>query len=119
MLEPLAVARDRAFEAGGGERLGRFVREVVHLQGEQRGLVDALGQHPLDDEVRGRLRDAAIDIVSPVVGRAHRDGELRDDADALDLLVALRMLAVVAGAPELAPERAERYVDVVLRGLQR
>ena len=96
-----------------------FVRAVVRLQAEQRGLVDALGQHPLDAEVRGRLRESAVAIVGPLVERAHEDGDLRDDVDALDLLVALRMLAVVAGAPELAPERGERYVDVVLRGLRR
>jgi AcrR family transcriptional regulator len=119
LLEPLAVARDQALSAPGRGRLEMFVRAVVRLQAEQRGLVDALGQHPLDAEVRGRLRESAVAIVGPLVERAHEDGDLRDDVDALDLLVALRMLAVVAGAPELAPERGERYVDVVLRGLRR
>jgi AcrR family transcriptional regulator len=118
VLEPLVVARDQALQARGGDRLEAFVRAVVRLQAEQRGLVDALGQHPLDAKVRGRLRESAVGIVSPLVERAHADGELREDVDALDLLVALRMLAVVAGAPELSPERGERYVELVLRGLR-
>jgi AcrR family transcriptional regulator len=118
VLEPLAVARDAALAAPAGERLGTFVREVVRLQGEQRGLADALGPDPPDAEVRGRLRESAVEIVAPLAGVAHRDGELRADFEALDLLVALRMLAVVAGAPELTPERAARYVELVLRGLR-
>ena len=66
--------------------------------------------------VRKRLRDPAVAVVAPLVERAHR--ELRADFDALDLLIALRMVAVVAGAPEVGPQDADRHVDVVLRGLR-
>jgi hypothetical protein len=92
------------------------VREAARLQAGQRGLVDALGFHPSGAEVRTQLREPAIEIVNPLVERAHRDAELRPDFDAVDLLVALRMLAVVTS--ELPPEAGERYVDVVLRGLR-
>ena len=68
--------------------------------------------------VRKRLRDPAVAVVAPLVERAHRDRELRADFDALDLLIALRMVAVVAGAPEVGPQDADRHVDVVLRGLR-
>jgi hypothetical protein len=44
--------------------------------------------------------------------------ELRADFDEVDVLIALRMVAVVAGAPEVGPQDADRYVDVVLRGLR-
>jgi AcrR family transcriptional regulator len=117
VLEPLAAARDRALASeASGETLAAFVREAARLQAGQRGLVDALGFHPSGAEVRKQLREPAIEIVDPLVERAHRDGELRPDFDAVDLLVALRMLAVVTS--ELPPEAAERYVDVVLRGLR-
>jgi len=75
------------------------------------------GTRPGSD-LRNQLREPAIRIVTPLVERAHRDGELRADFDALDLLVALRMLAEVGGARELPPDSVRRYVDLVLRGLR-
>jgi AcrR family transcriptional regulator len=119
VLEPLAVARDKALATDdGGDALATFVREAVRLQNRQRGLVDALGQHPSGGEVRKQLREPAIEIVSPLVERAHREGGLRPELDAVDVLVALRMLAVAVDVPELPPESAGRYVDLVLRGLR-
>ena len=62
---------------------------------------------------------------TPLVERAHRDGELRADFDAVDVLIALRMLAAVPAAPDVpaAPEvavrgGADRYADIVLRDLR-
>jgi transcriptional regulator SbtR-like protein len=49
--------------------------------------------------------------------RAHRDGALRDDFDAIDLLITLRMLGAAAGAHH-ADKDIDRSVDVVLRGLR-
>jgi AcrR family transcriptional regulator len=119
VLEPLAAARDRALAAEDtGEALATFVREAVRVQAKQRGLVDALGRHPSGADLRRHLREPAIDIVTPLVDRAHRDGELRAELGPVDLLVALSMLTVVAEAPELGPGGAGRYVDVVLRGLR-
>jgi hypothetical protein len=81
--------------------------------------VDALGHHPTGAEVRKQLREPAIDIVTPLVDRAHRNGELRADLDAIDVLIALRMLAVVADAPEIAAHGGTgRYVEIVLQGLR-
>jgi AcrR family transcriptional regulator len=119
LLEPLVTARDRALATEDtGEALATFVHEAVHVQAEQKGLVDALGRYPSGSDLRKQLRDPAIRIVTPLVERAHRDGELRGDFDAMDLLVALRMLAEVGGARELPPDRVRRYVDLVLRGLR-
>jgi AcrR family transcriptional regulator len=124
VLEPLATARDRALatdaaeQAARGDTLATFVHEAVGLQAEHRGLVDALDHYPSASDLRKQLREPAIEIVTPLVERAHRDGELRPDFDALDLLVALRMLAVVAEAPQPPPGSVRRYVDLVLRGLR-
>jgi hypothetical protein len=92
-----------------------FVRAAVRLQPNHRGLVDALGHTTFGTDVRERLRVLAIEIAAPVVERAHRDRELRKDFDAEDVLVALRMLA--AASPGVGTKDADRYVDVVLRGL--
>lgn len=119
VLEPLAAARDRALAAEpAGSALATFVRDAVRIQAEQRGLVDALGHHPSGAEMRRQLREPAIDIVTPLVDRAHRDGELRPDLDAIDLLVALRMLTVAAEASEREGRTADHQIEVVLRGLR-
>ena len=119
VLEPLVTARDRALMTHeSGDALATFVHEAVRLQVEHRGLADALERYPSAPELRAQLREPAIEIVTPLVERAHRTGELRPDVDALDLLVVLRMLAGVAAAPELSPDRVRRYVDLVLHGLR-
>ena len=119
LLEPLAVAADNALASeDAGEALALFVREAVRLWTDQRGLADALGDHPSAVEVRRQLRAPAIAIVEPLVERAHSDGALRLDFGAIDVLIALRMLAVVAYAPEPGPAGLDRFVDLVLRGLR-
>jgi AcrR family transcriptional regulator len=128
VLEPLVIARDRALAttvaerakpAERGDALATFVHEAVRLEAEHRGIGDALEHYPSASELRAQLREPAIEIVTPLVERAHRDGQLRPEFEALDLLVVLRMLAgVAAGARQLPPDRVRLYVDVVLRGLR-
>jgi AcrR family transcriptional regulator len=119
VLEPLATARDRALTAEErGDALATFMHEAVRLEAKHHGLADALEHYPSATELRAQLREPAIEIVTPLVERAHRTGELRPDVDALDLLVILRMLASVAAAPQLSPDRVRRYVDLVLQGLR-
>jgi AcrR family transcriptional regulator len=119
VLDPLVIARNRALEiADSGDALATFVHEAVRLEAEHPGLADALEHYPSASDLRDQLREPAIEIVTPLVERAHRNREPRPDFKAIDLLVALRMLAVVAAARELPPEGLRRYVDVVLRGLR-
>ena len=119
VLEPLAAARDHALAADdAGEMLATFFREALRVQADHGGLAHALGRRADDATVRERLREPAIDIVAPLVERAHRDGELRADLDELDLLIALRMLSPVAEVAQRGYDGADRLVDVVLRGLR-
>jgi AcrR family transcriptional regulator len=117
LLEPLAGARDRALATAGTDALARFVHEAVRVQSEHGGVFDALAGQPVGSLIRERLRAIANEIAEPVVERAHRDGTLREDFDAIDLLITLRMLGAVAGAREAA-KTIDRYVDVVLQGLR-
>jgi AcrR family transcriptional regulator len=119
VLEPLVAARDRALTVAAADgALATFLREAVRLQAEHRGLVDALARDPARSDVRETLRQPAIEIVTPIVERAHQDGELRRDFDALDVLIALRMLVVASEAQPPLGARADRLVDMVLRGLR-
>jgi AcrR family transcriptional regulator len=118
LLEPLAGARDRALAtAGTDDALATFVRDAVQIQIEHGGVFDALAGQPVGSTIREGLRAIANAIAAPVVERAHGDGTLRQDFDAIDLLITLRMLGAVAGARE-ADKDTSRYVDVVLRGLR-
>jgi AcrR family transcriptional regulator len=117
VLEPLVAARDRALATEDpAEALRTFFREAVRLPDENRGLVDALGRYPKASEVREQLREPAVEIVTPLVERLHRDGQLRRDFDALDLLVALHMLVSAAEGREA--DRNDRYAEMILRGLR-
>ena len=115
LMEPLADARDRALATD--DALAAFVRGAVRIQLEHGGVFDALSGQPVGSLVRERLRSLAGGIAEPVVERAHREGTLRDDFDAIDLMITLRMLGAVAGARE-ADKDVDRYVEVVLRGLR-
>jgi AcrR family transcriptional regulator len=117
LMEPLAGARDRALAtAGAGDALSAFVRGAVRVQIEHGGVFDALARQPVDSMVRERLRAIATGIAQPIVERAHRDGALREDFDATDLLITLRMLGA-AGAQD-AGRDIDRYIGVVLQGLR-
>jgi len=118
ILEPLESARDHALATDDPRgALAVFVHEAARLQSRHQGLLDALARQQAGVEVRARLREPAIEIVTPLVERAHHDGDLRSDFGALDVLVALRMVAVVVAAAEVEVD-AVRYVDVVVRGLR-
>jgi AcrR family transcriptional regulator len=117
VLEPLVVARDRALATEDpAEALRTFFREAIRLQAENRGLVDALGRYPKGAEVRDKLREPAIEIVTPLAECAHRDGQLRRDFGALDLLVALHMLVVAAEGRDRVDN--DRYAEMIVRGLR-
>jgi AcrR family transcriptional regulator len=117
VLEPLVAARDQALATEDpAEALPTFFREAVRRQAENRGLVDALGRYREGEEVRKKLREPAIEIVTPLAERAHRDGRLRPDFGALDLLVALHMLVVAAEGRDRAD--TDRYAEMILRGLR-
>jgi AcrR family transcriptional regulator len=116
VLEPLRRAGDRAL-ATDGDVLAEFVYGAIRVQRDKGGVFDALGGQPVGSLARERLRELAMKIAEPVVERAHRDGVMRPDFDAIDLLITLRMLGAAGGAQEPGKD-PDRYADVVLRGLR-
>ena len=108
LLEPLTDAVERALAAPAGAPLAYFLHDAVRLQDAHRGLAESLAT-----EVRARLRVPALAIVEPLVREARASGELREDFDAEDVLLAMRMVAstTVSG-------RVERYAEIVVRGLR-
>jgi len=77
LLEPLARARDAALDSD--DVLATFMLETARQQRAHHGLVDALRRDPTVAGALSNLRELAIAIVTPIVERAHADGELRED----------------------------------------
>jgi AcrR family transcriptional regulator len=114
IVESALGGLEDAVEVSPPERaVGGLLERALEHQRRDRGFLEALAERHLPPEVRERLRRRALGIVGPVADAGHRSGTLRADADAADLLVAIKMLGAVCG--EQRPP--DRYLDVLLRGL--
>lgn len=119
VLEPVAAASEKALAAPDADGvLATFIRECAIGHARHRGVGDALAGATLGTEVRARLRATATAFAEPVVRAAHEAGELRADFDAVDVLVALRMVSSVVPTAENADRDLGRYAAVVARGLR-
>lgn len=117
LLDRLRAQRDAVLAVGDDTRaLESFLRAALAQLQENRGLVEALAQHPPSSEIRERMREQMLVVLEPVVERAHAAGALHPDLDGEDLLIAIRMLGA-ASAPG-TPREPERYLRLLLAGLR-
>lgn len=117
LLGRLGDERDAALAAGDDARaLETFLRAALAQLQENRGLVEALAQHPPSIEIREQMREQMLAMLEPIVARAHEAGALHPDLDGEDLLIAIRMLGA-ASAPG-TPREPERYLRLLLAGLR-
>jgi AcrR family transcriptional regulator len=118
VIEDLGEAASRAIaEARSDEVLERFLAAALDQQRRNRGFLEAISQFGLDAAVRERLTERLVTLIQPVVVIGHDTGTLRTDLDAVDLLVAVRMLGATFTSSTLDPRPGDRYLAVVLRGL--
>jgi AcrR family transcriptional regulator len=118
LMEPLEAARDAALADDAPDVVGRFLAAQVQVYEENRGVLDALSRPDLDPEVRRRLIELGREVVAPVAARGHRDGSLRAELDAQDLLVVLRMVTSAIASAANADREAQAYIAIVARGLR-
>lgn len=117
LLDELRAARDAALAAGDdAAALERFLRDALAQLQANRGMVEALAQHPPSPQIRERMREEMLEVVEPVVEQAHAAGTLAAGLDAEDLLIAIRMIGA-ASAPG-TPREPERYLRLLLAGLR-
>jgi AcrR family transcriptional regulator len=117
LLDELRAARDAARDAGDdAAALERFLRDALAQLQANRGMVEALAQHPPSPQIRERMREEMLEVVEPVVEQAHAAGTLARGLDAEDLLIAIRMIGA-ASAPG-TPREPERYLRLLLAGLR-
>jgi AcrR family transcriptional regulator len=114
----LAEAAHGADEAWTG--IVGLLEAALAMHAADRGLRELVYSHDRNrrraDAARRRLRS----ILAEVVVRAHREGSLRDDVTADDLLLVLAGGAgVIQRAGNDAGEAAQRFLQLVLPGLER
>jgi AcrR family transcriptional regulator len=98
------------------QTVAEFLNAALRLHCRNRGFLEALAQHELPAGARDALIDRMLTILDPIVAAGHRSGEIREELDATDLLVFIRMLGAVASSPRR--NDANRYLDTLLRGLR-
>ena len=95
--------------------LARFLHSAVSVHCQNRGFLQALAQHDLPEDVRDAFTRRALTILEPIVAAGHQAGSFREELDAVDLLVVMRMLGAISARPERRPPDA--YIAALLRGL--
>jgi AcrR family transcriptional regulator len=117
----VAVLQELTDDLALALRAAQHEREPLHaalavalrLQAANRAMLDAFATGYADDRARMRLAERMLGVLTPVAAAGHASGELRQDFDADDLLVAVRMLGAATTAAD-----PERQLAVVLRGLR-
>jgi AcrR family transcriptional regulator len=118
VVEELGEAATLALdEARPDEVLERFLAAALDQQRRNRGFLEAISQFGLETAVRERLTERLVSLIQPVVVVGHETRTLRTDLDAVDLLVAIRMLGATFSSSTLDPRPSDRYLAIVLRGL--
>ena len=84
----------------------------------KRGMADALKAALSSDDVQ-RLQTRALitAALSTILEVGHRDGTLRGDVPALDVMMALGGIALIAGEPDQR-DQSDRLIDLLLAGLR-
>ncbi|MEA2357301.1 MAG: hypothetical protein QOI62_561 [Solirubrobacteraceae bacterium] len=114
-----AAARRAGEHEDAWEGLVEFLESTAEMQARDRGFFQATEQYlQRNPELIGRHRKI-FDLVDPIVARAQREGTLRDDVTAIDVLGLMK--GAVAALPPLPGLRADgwrRLLSIVLDGLR-
>lgn len=113
-----AIAEQAAAFADPWQGLVHFLEGTLALMGDNRGLIDVL-TYAYGSDWLERLRQRIDPLVSDVLARAQRAGQVRGEVRRQDLGVILPMLGSISGADSAATARLRRrYLALVLAGLR-
>ena len=106
-------------EADAFAGLELFLERSLHLQLENRALLELLRQRLQHEPHLAEARQRIRPLLSELVARGQAQGALRDDLAAADVLVLLWALGrVVESTGPGAPELWQRYLALALDGLR-
>jgi AcrR family transcriptional regulator len=112
------TAREAAAHDDPWHGIVTFLESAASAQTKDRGLREVLmGVHDTGD--MERVNDTLSPLLVDMVDRAKAGGQLRPDADATDVGVAVLMLCTVADVTgDVAPDLWRRYLPMLLDGLR-
>lgn len=95
-----------------------FLELATQMQAEDFGLRDVMLHDTYGQTRVAEAKARIVPLVTELVERAHREGQLRDDFVTADLPIIELMLASVATyTSDVAPELWRRYFGIVLDGI--
>jgi AcrR family transcriptional regulator len=118
-LEGVVAMASRALDDPDAWRgLKTFLRGVLQLQADDRGVKDLITASPEGLDRITRVRSRLLPIGLELVGRAQEAGQVRQDVSAADLPVIQLMLSTLIDASrEVSPDLWRRYLGIITRGL--
>src|SRR4051812_19805175 len=117
-LAKVAALADEALEdPDAWHGLCTYLERVLRLQSEDRGLTDIVNNPDLGPERADEARDRITPLLHTLVDRARRQGHLRPDFDATDIVFIQYALGALMDRPrEVQPTLYRRYLTMFLDG---
>jgi AcrR family transcriptional regulator len=118
-LEDLVALASRALdEPDAWHGLKTFLRQVLELQANDRGVKDLITASTDGLERVAKIRARLLPIGLELVRRAREAGQIRADVAAQDLPVIQLMLSTLIDASrDVSPDLWRRYLGIITRGL--
>ncbi|MEV5003949.1 TetR/AcrR family transcriptional regulator [Nocardioides sp. LML1-1-1.1] len=96
-----------------------FFERYLQMQLQDRGLTELVTNAPVRHEKVNRMRTEIAPMITEIVERAKRDGHLRTDIEATDIIfMTIGLTAVMDRTRQVAPDYYLRLFDVYLDGFR-
>jgi AcrR family transcriptional regulator len=119
LAELVGAARDALAVPDPWEGFVTFLQGAIDRQARDRGLKELLVGSAHGQEQIGRARDEIVPLVTELVQRAQRSGQLRDDVAPSDFpLIQFAVGAIVEYTAEVQPDAWRRLVGLILDGMR-
>jgi AcrR family transcriptional regulator len=118
-MEALRVQAEQLLDAPDPEwAMVTWLTAYLRHASEFRGLADSMAEVVRGDERKRSACDGMHAAAGQLLARAQRAGLIRDDVDVLDLFAIIHAVAWATERCGARTGRAERTLDVMLRGLK-
>jgi AcrR family transcriptional regulator len=119
IAEVVALAEEAFAHEDPWAGFARWIEGLTEMQAADRGLKEILLSTAHGQQRVARARERLMPLITSVIERAQRAGELRADLSATDMPMIGHMLSGVADYTRcVSPELYRRYVGIVLDGLR-
>lgn len=100
------------------DALRDWMRGFIDLLAAKYGMADTLKAALAEQgELRTEIRQSLTDALQRLLDAGAKAGAVRTDVEAFDVLLGLGGIALIAGAPDQAPQ-AQKLIDLLIDGLR-